>query len=157
MSKNSAFFLFILSISVAVLATVYIMEYGFGLKPCPLCLWQRWPWWGALFVAFLGATILSKKTSFLLNTLLILFFISAGFGFYHGGVEYGFWESLCFNAAAPEDSQALLEWLETQQPIECKKPAFLFLGVSLAGWNMIASLLLFGILGYYRFTRVPHG
>src|SRR3546814_1252239 len=41
----------LLLLSLAVLATVYGAQHLGGLRPCELCLYQRWPWWIAAGLA----------------------------------------------------------------------------------------------------------
>ena len=44
----------LLALSAATLAVVYASQYIGGLQPCQLCLYQRWPWWGALALSALA-------------------------------------------------------------------------------------------------------
>jgi disulfide bond formation protein DsbB len=32
-----------LALPALLLAGAYVSEYGFGLYPCEMCWWQRWP------------------------------------------------------------------------------------------------------------------
>ena len=85
--------------SLLALLFAYISEYGFNMKPCTLCYYQRYAYMIAIVASFLA--LLSKysfKLSLLFTILAMLSILAeiliAGF---HTGVEYGWWkwESAC--------------------------------------------------------------
>ncbi|MBX9700449.1 MAG: disulfide bond formation protein B, partial [Acetobacteraceae bacterium] len=50
------------ALAIAVLAAAAPIfargsEDWFGLAPCELCLWQRWPYWAAAALALLAALL----------------------------------------------------------------------------------------------------
>jgi disulfide bond formation protein DsbB len=74
-----------------------------------------------------------------------VFLFSAGLGVYHAGIEYGFWAgpATCGGGGAMASSpQALLLALESQTLVRCDAPAWSLFGISLAGYNALASLAL---------------
>ena len=67
-------------------------------------------------------------------------------GVFHSGVEWGWWPGPtdCGAVAAPASggSGGVLDALNTVVPPSCDKAALRILGLSLAGWNAVASLVL---------------
>ena len=140
-----------------VILTALASQYIGGLQPCPLCLDQRLPY-------YLGVPILAliyfSPTSYTKYGLLLigaLFAYGAGFGFYHAGIEYGLWAgpTTCSQASVsvPMTIDALKSALSSQAIIRCDAAAFTLFGISLAGYNFIASLglSLIALSGSYRF------
>lgn len=130
----------------AVIATALYFEHGLGMRPCLLCLYQRWPYYAgvplAALVAFLAASERAARAG--LGLVGLVFLASAGLGAYHAGVEWGFFlgPNGCGGApAAPAAGMdAFLAQLETVRVIDCSQPAWIFLGLSMAGWNALVSL-----------------
>lgn len=130
-------FLLILAIPAIALGTALISQYGFGLEPCALCVWQRWPYAGAFAVALLALVLRTHWAVPLLAA--ICFGLSAGFGVFHAGVEQGLWEGLatCSGADTPGSIEALRAQVLGKQPARCDQIPFSFLGLSIAGWNVV--------------------
>ena len=139
----------IFAVSVSALAAALIAQYGFGLAPCQLCIWQRWPYVAAAlfgFAAALGPFSRPARIT-LVAAAGLAFLTGAGIAGYHAGVEYGWWASVP-GCSAPslsgqvstEDLQAALSGQDRVVP--CDEPAFVFAGLSMAGWNFVLSLLL---------------
>ena len=87
----------------------------------------------------------------LLSTIGIVFLANAGLGFYHAGIEYGWWlgPASCGGGGAPAlDTGALFEALQNSSMVRCDAPAFTLFGLSLAGYNVIACLVLAGLALY---------
>ena len=86
--------------------------------------------------------------------LTVIFAVSIGLGVYHAGAEYGFWlgPASC-GGAKPMVTNAsdLLKSMNATVINDCSKVAFRFLGLSLAAWNVIVSLVLFNSLVYSLF------
>jgi disulfide bond formation protein DsbB len=141
--------IFVLLASAAVLGAVLVSQYWGGLMPCELCLKERWPWAAALVVAFVAALVGSRPAlPWVALLLAAVFAISSGLAFYHLGVEQHWFAgpSACTAAAGtPKTLAALAAQLAHQQPVRCDEPAWSLFGVSLAGWNLVASLLMIGI------------
>ena len=137
--------------AAATIGGALVFQHGFGYQPCKLCLWQRDPYYLAMPVAL--ATALaptrSRWSRLGLGLLTLIFLASAGFGAYHAGVEWGFWlgPSDCGGASAPAagDVGDFLRSLEQTRVVSCTEAAWRFLGLSLAGWNVLISLGLAGL------------
>ena len=108
--------------------------------PCPLCVWQRWPYVG---VAVLGLVGWRWQPRALLALAALVLLVGAGLGVYHVGVEEGWW-ALPAGCAAGASAQSVedLRRLLAEAPPACDQVSFTFLGLSLAGWNVVASLAL---------------
>ncbi|MEQ1715393.1 MAG: disulfide bond formation protein B [Hyphomicrobium sp.] len=135
--------------TVAVILGAWVFEY-LGYAPCPLCLIQRWAYYAAIPVLFLALTLVSggnKRTAMWLFALAALAFLgNAGLGVYHAGAEWKFWPGPDTCAGSQDIATAaggLLKELETTTVIRCDEPAIRIFGLSLAGWNVLTSLVIF--------------
>jgi disulfide bond formation protein DsbB len=134
----------VLAASIAVLGAALLSQYWGGLAPCELCLLQRWPWRIAIALAalaWLAGDRLPLTPAALLFSLL--FFVSAGLGFYHVGVEqHWFAGPTACTATGPTATtvEELRQQLMHAQPVLCDQVQWSLFGVSLAGWNFIGSL-----------------
>ena len=117
------------AVPALLLAGAYVSQYGFGLYPCEMCWWQRWPHFAAIGLALLATLAPPRRVWIALAALAIA--ISGGIGAYHAGVEYGWWESALGCTGADPFSFDFTR---------CDEAAWTFLGVSLAGWNALLSI-----------------
>jgi disulfide bond formation protein DsbB len=147
---------FVLATSAAVMAAVLLSQYWGGLAPCELCLTERWPWDVAIVIAFVAAMVGSRAAlPWVALLLAAVFAIGSALAFYHVGVEQHWFAgpSACTAAAGtPQTLDALKAQLLHQQPVRCDEPAWKLFGISLAGWNLVASLIMTGIClaAYFR-------
>ncbi len=140
---------FLLAFSAIVGALFF--QYVGGLEPCVLCLKQRTPYYiglPLLAIAIAGARTRSNFAtglSLLLTAVAIVVFAwGIDTGFYHAGAEWGFWpgpEECSRTTEFSNNLDAYIAQLHETAPIDCTKPAIRILGLSLAGWNVIASAL----------------
>jgi disulfide bond formation protein DsbB len=122
-------------------------EHVGGLAPCPLCLEQRYAYYAGIPV-LLAALVLIRdmpRIAALLFVLVALAFLAnAGLGVYHAGAEWKFWPGpdTCGTAQElPKSAGDLLADAEKTVVIRCDEAAIRIFGLSLAGWNVLASLL----------------
>jgi disulfide bond formation protein DsbB len=141
-----AFTAFVLVASAVVLGGALLSQYWGGLAPCELCLFQRWPWGAAIVISFVATMVGSRPAlPWIALLLAAVFVVSSGFAFYHVGVEQRWFAgpSACSAAATAADTvEALKAQILRQQPVSCDEPAWSLWGVSLAGWNLLASLVM---------------
>jgi disulfide bond formation protein DsbB len=73
------------------LAAAYIAQYGFGLAPCQLCLWQRVPF---AVVVGLGLAALLKPAwrGYVLGAMALTFLVGFALACFHVGVEQKWWQ-----------------------------------------------------------------
>lgn len=138
----------ILVLIAATLAGAWIFQ-AFGVVPCELCLKERWPYYAALPIglsALYAVGLGAQGTSRMLCGLLALLFLaSAGFGFYHAGVEWGFWQGPTDCTGPLQKAGSMDEFwqqLQSVKVVRCDAAALRILGLSLAGWNAVISLLI---------------
>lgn len=134
---------------LALIAGAWFFEIVIGLRPCKLCLEQRLPHYAAIGLAAAGIVLArSPRLQWLvLLGLAGLMAWSTGLGVYHSGVEWGWFAGPndCGGAAAPTAAGVLdfMKQLQTTRVVACSEAAWRFLGLSLAGWNALASAALF--------------
>ena len=137
--------LFIFIVSVCVVIVVHYLEY-IGFTPCELCIYQRWPWYLIIFLSLISV-FYDKKIYPYNKFIIFLFFVaSTAYAGWHAGIEWAFWEgpSTCTTGTNKIDSHDnLLENIQNIQSfVPCNEASFRFLGISLAGYNFISSLIM---------------
>ena len=138
-----------LAASAVVLGGALLSQYWGGLAPCELCLMQRWPWAAAIVISFI-ATMVGNRPALPWVALLLaaVFAIGSVLAFYHVGVEQHWFAgpSACSGAATAADTlEALKAQILRQQPVRCDEVPWSLWGISLAGWNLLASLMMTGV------------
>ena len=142
-------------IAIAVLgcmtmAGFFFFQYVLGYPPCPLCLEQRYAYYVSVPLAamvLLGLSVGSSRKVMTLALLAIAVAMlwNAGLGAYHSGVEWHWWPGPqdC-SGAIPNFSAggSLLDQINRQRVVRCDEAAWRFLGLSLAGYNVLISLTL---------------
>ena len=124
-----------LAVPALLLAGAYVSEYGFGLYPCEMCWWQRWPHFAAIALALVSTIAEPRRMWIAFAALAVL--VSGLIGGYHAGVEYGWWQGLtaCANTAASGGDA--LEAILDAPLVRCDQAAWSLFGISLAGWNFL--------------------
>src|SRR6516225_3904145 len=148
---------FVLVTSVMVLGSAVISQYWGGLAPCELCLLQRWPWAAAIIISLIAIPVGSRAPlPWLALLLAAVFAVGSALAFYHVGVEKHWFAgpNACTGAATAADTvEALKARILGQMPVRCDEPAWSLWGISLAGWNLLASLVM-GSLSFAFFLRL---
>lgn len=147
-------------LSTALLATVYYFEYVLKILPCELCFWQRKPHFAIIPLGLLAFALKNHK---LRAGLLVLIALAAlgnmGISIFHVGVEHKWWPGLA-GCSAPTAVATTLEearnLIFNSTVVPCDQPGWVFLGISMAGWNGLISLgmAVWASLGAYR-SRKP--
>ena len=133
--------------SIAVLGSALASQYFGGLAPCKLCHYQRWPYFFTI-AAGIGAWALpvgSATKRWLVAACGLAFAIGGVVAIYHAGVEYGWFagpESCSGTGPAPQTIEELRRQLLAQPVVRCDEPAWTMFGVSMAGYNVLASVVL---------------
>jgi disulfide bond formation protein DsbB len=127
---------------------VYVAEYGFGLQPCYLCLWQRGPYFAVLIVAVVALLVRpSEKIIIVLLVLCALAWLAGlGIAVFHSGVERHWWPGTEQCALRPMTDGAVLSLREQllQTPVaRCDQISWTLFGLSMTNWNVLLSLDLF--------------
>ena len=128
--------------SLALLLGAYAFEFLGNLKPCKMCLWQRWPHIAAIFI---GILIFYTKSILLMRIASLIILAGAVVAFYHMGVELQWWDgpTTCTSGSIANLSSTELMNKILQAPIiRCDEIQWSFAGLSMAAWNGIFSLIL---------------
>jgi disulfide bond formation protein DsbB len=141
------------AIAAVTLAGAWFFQLVWGLVPCPLCLEQRYAYYLAVPLGALVAIAAAKEAprGIVLAGLALLALAAlanAGLGTYHAGVEWKFWPgpTECTGPIGNFGSAAnLLEQLDKVKVVRCDEVQWTFLGLSLAGYNVLISLLMAAI------------
>jgi disulfide bond formation protein DsbB len=138
----------IAAIAAATLAGAWYFQLVLGLQPCPLCLEQRYAYYLAVPVALLTALAARSDIRWLalggLAILALLALANAVLGAYHAGVEWKFWPGPadCTGPVGNLGSAGtLLDRLDKVKVVMCDEVQWRFLGLSLAGYNVLISFL----------------
>jgi len=140
-------------IAAATLAGAWFFQLVLDIRPCPLCLEQRYAYYLAVPLGALVAFAAAKDAPrpLLLAGLAILALAALGnavLGTYHAGVEWHFFQGPtdCTGPVVDLGSAGtLLQRLDTVKVIRCDEVQWRFLGLSLAGYNVLISLLMAAI------------
>jgi disulfide bond formation protein DsbB len=130
--------------SAAILATALASQFWGGLPPCELCHWQRLPYVAAIALA--GAALLRPSRA-LVALCGAVFVVGAGLALYHVGVEQGWFAppgACSADLGAAQTVEELRRRLEAAPLARCTDVAWSLFGVSMAGYNLIASAALAG-------------
>ena len=132
--------------SAALLFAALVFEHGFGMAPCALCIWQRWPHLAA--VAFGGLAMVVPAVPTLLAGSAAAA-TSGAIAFYHTGVERGWVEGPQACSAGFDFStltaEELLDRVLAAPVVRCDEVPWEMLGLSMASWNGLASFALAGL------------
>jgi disulfide bond formation protein DsbB len=146
----------IAAIAAATLAGAWFFQLVLEILPCPLCLEQRYAYYFAVpfaaAVAFGAARGAPRGVLFAgLAILAAAVLANAVLGTYHAGVEWGFWKGPtdCTGPVGNLGSAGnLLERRDKVKVVRCDEVQWRFLGLSLAGYNVLISLLMAAIAGW---------
>jgi disulfide bond formation protein DsbB len=140
-------------VGAAAILGAYYFQYVLGLQPCPLCLEQRIAYYVAIplalilaFAAWRGAPRALPVAGLVLIALAML--VNAGLGVYHSGVEWKLWPGPAHCSGPVTNlgrASDLMKQLQNVQVVRCDDAAWRFLGLSLAGYNVLISLALAGV------------
>jgi len=132
------------ALALALILGALGFEYLGGILPCEMCMWQRYPHVAAAVVGIGGGFavtvgLLDRKLGTPVAILTMLLVAASGaIAVYHAGVEWQFWPgpSECtgnaFVGGGPLNLNAPV--------VRCDVAAWRLFGISLAGYNAIASL-----------------
>lgn len=134
--------------TAATVGTALLFEHVGGYIPCALCLEQRTPYYLSIVLAALalGAS-LAKAPAALTRGLVLIIGLAMLYGLalaiFHSGVEWKFWPgpAECGAGGGVDLTGDLLATIDGIRPPACDQAAGRFLGLSFAGWNVLASAL----------------
>jgi disulfide bond formation protein DsbB len=127
-----------LGVPALLLAGAYVSQYGFGLFPCEMCWWQRWPHFAAVALALISTFAAPKRLWIALAGLAVL--VSGLIGAFHAGVEYDWWEGVTACASHVAAGRDPLEAIMNAPLVRCDVAPWTLAGISLAGFNALISV-----------------
>ena len=143
-----------LLLPVALIAGALGSQYIGGLFPCEMCHWQRWPHYAAIALAALAFLVSERPLGRIMLALAIAAILTSGaLGVFHAGVEYHWWTGItrCSAPIGGASSADLLAQIMATPMIQCDVPQWTLLGISLAGFNTLFSILGgLAIIGLWR-------
>jgi disulfide bond formation protein DsbB len=137
--------------SFGLLAGAYVFQY-LGYPPCELCWFQRYPHFVAVAIGVMALLIRGPVLP-ILGALAAA--TTAGIGVYHSGVERHWWAgpSACTGGGLGGMSGSDLLSVDGPQIVMCDQISWQVLGLSMANWNVIFSIVLIFI--WVRAARAP--
>ena len=143
-------------ISSLMLISAFYLEYFHGALPCDLCITQRWFHaavisYSLIIIFFQNKNSISKKL--LLIGGCVLWLSSSAAGLYHFGIEMSFWTGPDGCSSNIDFSKDTLTYLLEKSPIKCDEIMFEIFGLSLAGWNAVASFFMFLLASILLFNK----
>jgi len=144
MQAKNPYILLIL-LSVFCLMSAYFVEYIMQLKPCSLCVYQRFPYLILIVISLIAVAEKNYKkyNKYLIVTLIIAIVIAG----YHTGVEKGIFElsSLCKPLISVTNDISISDFtkiLYNQDIVMCNKPALVIFNLSMTEWNLLLNLII---------------
>jgi disulfide bond formation protein DsbB len=152
-------------VGAATILGAWFFQLVVGLKPCPLCLEQRYVYYFGIPLAvmvLLGESVGASRKVLLAALLAIAagMLWNAGLSTYHAGVEWKWWPGPR-DCSGPIDSLGnaggLLQDLQSISIVRCDEAAWRFLGISLAGYEALISLALAIVAGWGVLAELQRG
>lgn len=138
-------------VSALMLATAHAFETFGKLYPCPLCLRQREVYWALIAMTLTGLALWklrpTRRFMVALNVLVgLVFGVGAVVAFYHSGVEWKIFPPPAGCAGGGEIDLMNMGSLDRPMTVpSCTDAPFYILGLSMAGWNGVISVILAGL------------
>ncbi len=140
MTRKRLLVLIAASGSAALLLGAWGFQYIGELAPCKMCIWQRYPHGAAVILGVLAFAFPGIRPLPLLGAMAAA--TTAAVGFYHAGVEQGWWEgpSTCTSGnIGGLSAEELLDQIMSAPLVRCDDIPWEMFGISMAGWNGLIS------------------
>lgn len=135
-------------VSLGALAVAHGFQTFGHLSPCELCLKAREVWWMALAVAAAGfvlSLVRPVARPMAIALLTVVFLGGVAVSVYHAGAEWKFWAgpASCSGVSGGVNVTDIGRMLKGGSAApSCEKPAWVFLGLSMAGWDGVLFALM---------------
>lgn len=137
----------VMIIATLVVLTAWAFQIFGGFTPCKLCLEQREGYYVAVpLLGLIIAAVMFRWPACVARGLFVvaglMFAISMVTGIYQAGAEWNFWlgPNDCGAGGVPSvSSGSLLDEMNDTTVIFCDEAALRVLGLSFAGWNVLAA------------------
>jgi disulfide bond formation protein DsbB len=130
-----------LIVSIAIIGFVLFAQHVQHYAPCELCLRERLPWYFIIGLSMIGLVFPSRWLLVLIGLTLL---VSGGLGLHHAGVEQHWWPgpAECTSGSSGARTVAELKAMLMQEKVvQCDEIAWKFLGLSMAAYNGLVSLI----------------
>ena len=133
--------------SAALLAAAFLFQM-LGWQPCAMCLWQRWPHAAAVVLGLAAGAAAGIGRGVLAGLGAVSILTGAGIAAYHSGVERKWWQGpeSCSGSGGGLGGLSGAELVpgasDAPALVLCDSFTPFLLGLSMANWNLIASLVL---------------
>ena len=150
LDKPRFLFAAVTAICLGSLGTALASQYWGGLQPCILCIYQRYAYVAALAFGLLGLLLGGRALwRFILGAGAGLAFLGgAAIAGFHTGVERKWWRGTDECHAPPLDTSLSIDdqlgQLLDQPFVPCDRVPWELFGISMAGYNVLASLAFAG-------------
>ena len=148
--KNKKYYLFSFLFSLFAIIFALYYQYIENYLPCELCIYQRIPYFIIIIISSYAFFINGNKNY--MYFIGLLFFMSLIISITHFGVEQEFWQinSSCSNNTKDfENIDQLKAFLEEVPITKCNEITWSMFGISMAGYNVIYSIINILISIYY--------
>jgi disulfide bond formation protein DsbB len=140
----------------ATILGAYYFQYVMGLRPCPLCLEQRIAFYVSIPLAAMVAIASGRGAPrgvavAGLGVVALAMLFNSGLALFHAGVEWKWWPGPQECSGPLTDLSAggdLLSSLTNLTIVRCDEAQWRFLGLSLAGYDVLISLALAAIAAW---------
>ncbi|WP_300544746.1 disulfide bond formation protein B [Maricaulis sp.] len=141
--------LLIAGVSLALLLGAWGFQYIGHYDPCALCFDQRYIHMAVIGLGLASGGLLivrpglARLAPFMVLIMAAVLIYSAGFAFWHAGIEYKWWDGpeTCTTSGGGSFSVAdVLATLDGNRPVVmCDEASWTLLGISMAGYNALIS------------------
>lgn len=133
-------------LSIFSLFFSYLVEYVGHLTPCPLCIYQRFPYLIFIFITIM--CLAQQKYSVYNKYVIAMTIVAIILAGYHTAIERGMLElsSFCKPLIQIKDNISVSDFtklLYNQDVPLCNRPLLVMFGFSMTEWNLFLNLLLF--------------
>ena len=150
-------------LSAATLCGAWFFEFVLKIPPCPLCLEERIPYHVVIPLSLLvaiAAIVRAPPRLIMVGFIAIIAAVLCNvvLGTYHAGVEWHFWAGPTDCTGPLTDLKtggSIINQLQTIHVVRCDEAAWRFLGISLAGYNVLISLALAALGGCGLLAHKP--
>ena len=147
-------YILLLLLSSFCLFAAYLVEYVMHLPPCPLCVYQRWPYLLFIMLSIISLSSTKNYSSYYIIIAIVAIFLAG----YHTGVERGVFElsGFCKPLLSMSDNISIQDFqkiLYSENVAMCNKPALVVLGLSMTEWNLLLNIALLVVFIKLRKSR----
>ena len=143
--------------AIALMAGAFGFQHIGGVAPCPLCIYQRYVLAVAIVVALVALALAGRAgQGAALGLTALVFAAGAALGIFHVGVEQHWWQGTAGCVGGLTEGRSLADVLagvKAGPAPRCDEPGWALFGITLAGYNVLASVTL-AAASLYALARI---